>query len=295
MSQINIMALRHSAFYSPLLLMMAGGFLKDEGLDFTYALATPENTVPDAIAKGTCHVAQSAVATRLMELEKGAESNIVHFAQINARDGFFLAAREPDDSFEWGKLVGKRVLVDHFFQPLAMFRYALFKKGIDAASVEFIDAGDVNAMDKAFRSGLGDFVHQQGPAPQQLEKEGVGHVVANVGDAIGPVAFSSLCASREWCDSDMARAFLRAYKKSLAYVIEAPAVDIARQEIEAGFFPGVEPDVLSRTIADYQSLGCWELDTEISEATYQNLQDVFLHSELISRRYDYDDVVVKIE
>ena len=294
MSQINIMALRHSAFYSPLLMTMAGGFLKDEGLDFTYAVATPDNTVPEAITRGTCHVAQSAVATRLLELENRVESNIVHFAQINARDGFFLAARDADESFEWAKLVGKRVLVDHFFQPLAMFKYALFKQGVDAAAIEFIDAGDVNAMDKAFRSGLGDFVHQQGPAPQQLEKDGVGQVVASVGDAIGPVAFSSLCASREWCDSDMALTFLRAYKKSLAYVIAAPAVDIARQEIEAGYFPSIEPDVLTRTIADYQSLGCWELDTAISKASYENLQDVFLYTEQISRRYDYDEVVINI-
>ena len=51
-------------------------------------------------------------------------------------------------------------------------------------------------MVAAFRSGAGDYVHLQGPAPQQLEADGVGHVVASVGEAIGPVAFSSLCARR---------------------------------------------------------------------------------------------------
>lgn len=295
MTQLNIMALRHSAFYSPLLMVMAGGFLKEEGLDFSYSVATPENTVPDAIAKGTCHVAQSAVATRLMELEKGVDSDIVHFAQINARDGFYLAAREPDESFEWRHLLGKRVLVDHFFQPLAMFKYALFKQGLDEASIEFIDAGNVEAIDQAFRSELGDFVHQQGPAPQQLEQDGIGHVVASIGEIIGPVAFSSLCASREWCVSDMADAFLRAYKKSLAYVIEAPAVDIARQEIEAGFFPEIEPEVLSRTIADYQALGCWEPEVAIPESSFQSLQDIFLHNQLISRRYSYNEIVMRFD
>lgn len=286
------MALRHSAFYSPLLMTMAGGFLKEEGLDFHYSLASADKTVPDSIANGMCHLAQSAVAVRLLELEKGVENDIVHFAQINARDGFFLAGREPDESFEWGKLAGKRVLVDHFFQPLAMFKYALFKQGVDAASIEFVDVGDVNAIDEAFRSGMGDFVHQQGPAPQQLEQDGIGHVVASIGDVVGPVAFSSLCASREWCKTDMAGAFLRAYKKSLAYVIDTPALDIARQEMDAGFFPGIEFNVLIRTIADYQALGCWESETVISEASIQNLQDVFLYNEQISRRYRYDEVVV---
>lgn len=141
MDTINIMALRHSAFYSPLLMTMAGGFLKAEGLDYHYTLASPDNTVPDNIAKGSCHVAQSAVATRFAELENGIKSDIVHFAQINNRDGFFLVARDKDEDFHWEKLIGKNVLVDHFFQPLAMFKYALFKQGIDANAVNFIDAG----------------------------------------------------------------------------------------------------------------------------------------------------------
>lgn len=294
MSQINIMALRHSAFYSPLLMTMAGGFLKEEGLDFCYEVATPENTVPDSVENGTCHVAQSAVATRLMELEQGIDSNIVHFAQINARDGFFLAAREPDENFSWKKLAGKRVLVDHFFQPLAMFNYALFQQGVDPDSIQYIDAGDVNAIDAAFRAGEGDYVHQQGPAPQQLQQEGLAHVVASVGEAVGPVAFSSLCAHREWCESEMAAAFMRAYIKSLSYVIETPAADIAQQEIEAGFFPGIYPDVLASTIADYQALGCWENDAGISEASFERLLDVFAYNKLISQRYAYTDIVTRV-
>lgn len=63
MTKINIMALRHSAFYSPLLITMAGGFLKKEGLEPECCVATPNNTVLDRIRNGSCHVAQSAVAT----------------------------------------------------------------------------------------------------------------------------------------------------------------------------------------------------------------------------------------
>lgn len=294
MTKINLMALRHSAFYSPFLMTMAGGFLKEEGIDYTYTVATPDNTVPNNLESGTCHVAQSAVATRLMDLEHGIDNDIVHFAQINNRDGFFLASRKPIKSFDWGMLSGKSVLVDHFFQPHAMFKYALHKKGVDIRTVEFIDAGDVDAIDKAFRSGRGDFVHQQGPAPQQMALDGVGHVVAAIGEAVGPVAFSSLCATREWCDSDMAGAFLRAYRNSMAYVTNTSADDIARQEIAAGFFPNIDPSVLAATIADYQSLGCWELDTTISQVSFENLQDVFLYNELISHRYNYNDVVTTI-
>lgn len=294
MTIINIMALRHSAFYSPLLMCVAGGYLKEEGLEPKYTLATPDNTVPDAILAGTCHVAQSAVATGFAGLEQGNNIPIVHFAQINERDGFFIAGRKPEPDFSWQNLIGKKILVDHFFQPMAMLKYGLHQQGIAWDQLEVIDAGDVNAIDAAFRSGEADYVHQQGPAPQQLEKDGFGHVLGAVGDLVGPVAFSSLCCHRDWVQTDMAKAFMRAYRKSLQYVIRAPAREIAVYESEAGFFPGIDLEVLTRTIETYQQLGCWQDSPSISESAYERLLDVFMHSGLITRRHAYGKLVVPI-
>lgn len=291
MTKINIMALRHSAFYSPLLMTIAGGYLHDEDLDPQYTLATPDRTVPDSIQNGTCHMAQSAVATSFSGLELGEVSDIVHFAQINARDGFFIAAREPDEHFVWDKLKGMKVLVDHFFQPLAMFKYGLHKQGVDFSSLDVIDAGGVDEIEAAFRNGEADYVHLQGPVPQQMEQEGIGHVVAAVGDAVGPVAFSSLCASRDWLKTDMAQAFMRAYKKSCEYVITEPAIDIAKQEKKAGFFPDIDIEVLGNTIKAYQNLGCWEQDITISKSSYENLLDVFQFNGTISKRYSFDSII----
>jgi len=292
MTLIHIMALRHSAFYSPLLMTMAGGFLKEEGLTHTYAVGTASRSVHASLKDGSCHVAQSAVATSFAELESGVKPDIVHFAQINERDGFFLAGRHPEPDFQWSRLEGRRVLVDHFFQPLAMFKYALQRQGVDFARLTVIDAGDVEAMDRAFRGGEGDYVHQQGPAPQQLERDGVVHVVAAVGDAIGPVAFSSLCARRDWLSSDMARAFTRAYRRARAYVMAAPAREIAARQAEAGFFPGIDLEVLADTIAAYQRLGCWSGDVAIAREAYECLLDVFVHSGGITRRHPYEAAIV---
>lgn len=287
MAQINIMALRHSAFYSPLLLCIAGGYLRDAGLEPSYSVATPTRTVTDSLTDGTCHVAQSAVATSFAALEQGAALPIVHFAQINVRDGFFIAARTPEPDFHWRHLAGKSVLVDHFFQPLAMLKYGLHHHGVDFAQLNVIDAGDVGALERAFRNGQGDYVHLQGPAPQQLEHDGVGFVVAAVGDAVGPVAFSSLCATRAWLNTAVSHAFMRAYRRARDFAHNAPAAEIAALQAEAGFFPGVEHSVLARTIAAYQKLGCWSGDVAITPQSYEHLLDVFLFSGLITRRHPY--------
>ncbi len=78
-------------------------------------------------------------------------------------DGFFLSGRTIDPDFSWSKLVGKKVLVDHGGQPLAMFKYACFKKGIDFTDIGVVDAGTTDEMEDAFRAGEGDYVHAQGP------------------------------------------------------------------------------------------------------------------------------------
>ena len=292
MAQINIMALRHSAFYSPLLLSIAGGYLRDEGLESSYVVATPDRTVADSLINGTCHVAQSAVATSFAALEKGVALHIVHFAQINSRDGFFIAGRTAEPDFTWSRLADKSILVDHFFQPLAMLKYGLHRQGVDFARLNVIDAGDVNAIEYAFRNGHADYVHLQGPAPQQMEHDRIGCVVAAVGDVVGPVAFSSLCATRDWLRTDMARAFMRAYRRARNFAHAAPAEEIAALEADAGFFPGVERSVLARTIAAYQTLGCWSGDAAISQQSYENLLDVFLFNGLIKLRHPYTSAVV---
>lgn len=291
MIEIRITALRHSAFYSPLLATIAGGFLQEEGLEPVYQPATPEMSVNEALRSGEFHLSQSAVATSFVALEQGEACDIVHFAQINERDGFFIAGREPQPEFKWSDLVGKRVLVDHFFQPLAMLRYGLHRQGVDFDALEVIDVGDVAAIDRAFREGQGDYVHQQGPAPQQLEHDGIGYPLAAVGDLVGPVAFSSLCATREWLDTNMAAAFMRAYRKGRQYVIESPAEEIAR--LEQQFFPDIAPEVLGETIQAYQLLGCWTPETTISRASYDTLLDVFVHSGLLSRRHPYEACIVE--
>lgn len=289
MTRIRIEFSRFSAFYSPLVGAIAAGFLEEEGLEPEYRVSPPGRSAIASLLDGASDVVQSAPAQGFLALERGERPAFAHFAQINEMDGFFLAAREPDPDFSWSKLAGRKVLVDHFGQPLAMFRYACRKSGLDYASIDAVDAGDVDSMDAAFRAGEGDYVHQQGPAPQQLEHDGVGHVVASVGAAIGPCAFSSLAAMRDWLDTGTAAAFMRAYRKSRAWVNDTPAAEIA--DVEKEFFPGIDAAVLTDTIAFYQRLGCWTPHVEITPEAYDAAADVFLHAGLITRRHAYEEVV----
>jgi NitT/TauT family transport system substrate-binding protein len=269
---------------------VTAGFLADEGLEPAYAVLPKNRTARDMIRKHEVEVVQAAVSSSWGPMEHGEQDLPVHFAQINQRDGFFLAGRERDSGFDWKKLEGRSLLADHGGQPLVMLKYALHRQGVDWNKVEVIDAGGVQEIDAAFRAGRGDYVHQQGPSPQQLEEEKMGFPVAAVGAAMPAVAFSSLMASREFLRSAMATAFTRAYRKARLWVAEAPAGEIAARE--AVLFPGIDLQALSRSIASYQQLGCWSGDVSITRELYEQAMDVFMHSAAVSVRHRYEDVVV---
>ena len=288
MEKIEIQFTLFSAFYSPLISAMSGGFLKEEGIEATYSVSPPGVSAIKALEDGEAQVIQSAPSQAFNSLAKGETPTAVHFAQINEMDGFFVTAREPDPDFSWKKLEGAEVVMFGGGQPLAMFQYACHKAGIDFAKIKPINPGGAAAIDKAFREGQGQYVQQQGPFPQQLAADGVGHIVAQVGPQIGPCAFSSLAATREWLATDVAKAFMRAYRKTRQYMIDTPATEIAKAE--KPYFPDIDEAVLADCIATYQHLGCWTPHVEITPQAFEVTLDVFEHFGTLKERYSYDQV-----
>jgi len=288
--KIGIQFTLFSAFYSPLISTMSGGFLAAEGLEPDWSVAPPGRSAVDALEDGTAHVVQSALSQGFSSLNAGETPPAVHFAQINEMDGFFLTGRAADPGFTWDRLEGAEVVMFGGGQPLAMFKYACHKAGIDFDRIKATTPGGAAAIDAAFRDGQGRYVQQQGPFPQQLEADGVGHVVAQVGKQIGPCGFSSLAAKREWLDTDMARAFMRAYRKTRVYMNETPASEIAKAE--KPYFPDIDEAVLADCIATYQQLGCWTPHVEITRPAFEAILDIFDYNGLIDQRYAYEQVCV---
>ena len=288
MDRIDIQFTLFSAFYSPLISTMSGGFLEAEGLDPHWSVSPPGVSAIAALGDGSAHVVQSALSNGFTALNKGETPAAVHFAQINEMDGFFLTGREADPDFTWDKLEGAEMVLFGGGQPLAMFKYACHRAGIDFARIKAINPGGAADIDRAFRDGQGQYVQQQGPFPQQLEADGVGHIVAQVGKQIGPCGFSSLAATRDWLASDMAKAFMRAYAKTRAYMNETPAGEIAKAE--KPYFPDIDEKVLADCIATYQQLGCWTPHVDITRPAFEAILDIFEYNGLLNQRYGYEQV-----
>jgi NitT/TauT family transport system substrate-binding protein len=286
--QIRIMVYRHSAFYSPLLATIAAGFLQDEGLDPVYFVKPKERNLYDMFRAGEVDIMQAAVSTSWDPLSRGITDIPRHFAQINQRDGFFIVGRSPRP-FSWKSLDGASLLADHSQQPLAMLKYALHLQGVDWRRIDVRNAGDPDSMARAFREGNGDYVHLQGPAAQQLELDKSGSVVACVGDALPPLAFSSLMALPSFLKTPAAAAFIRAYRRALNWVNDTPAQTVAGRELP--MFEGLSEAALSAAIERYQSLGTWRRDPVIPRDQYEVSMEAFIYAGIFNRRFDYEDVV----
>lgn len=290
MKTINLMATRHSAFYSPFICCIAGGFLEKEGLQGNYHIVQPGMSTVAEVQAGRMDVGQSAVSNSFGPLDKGAKPPVAHFAQINRYDGFIVAARQADSSFQWSNLKSKKFLHVHGGQPEAMLRYALYKEGVNLDELERIESKGGEQMMQQWLAGEGDYFHEQGAWPQQLEHTGKGHIVAAVGPSIGPVAFSSVVCRWDWTGSDDAKRFAAAYRASRHWVNTADPMEVA--SAEASFFPNLAVEATAAAIAFYQKLDNWGGDIGIERQHYETTLDVFEHSGSISQRHRYEDVVI---
>ena len=284
---LRLMVSRHSAFYTPFIGVLGAGFLREEGEEGTYLVLPPGRRLHELIRSGDVDVMQTAVSSNWEAIERGEEDLAAQFAQINRRDGFFIVSREPEPDFTWSRLQGAEVLADHGRQPLAMLKYAAHVQGVAWSKVGAVDAGTPEEIERAFREGRGRYAHLQAPGAMSA-----GVVAASVGEAIGDCAFSSLAASRRFLETSRAGAFLRAFRKALAWAIRTDGSEIAARL--AGYFPGVESSTLAAAIGRYQALGCWSEDPMIPRDQYETSIDIFLHAGRIRRRHAYDDVVFPV-
>ena len=290
MEPIRIQFTRFSAFYSPLIATLSGGFLTREGLDGQSSVAQPGVSAIKALSAGEVDVVQSAPSQAFAFAERGEMPPALHFAQINRTDGFFLVGRQHEPAFALSHLAGRQVIVDHGGQPLHMFRYACLKEGVDNDTLSLIDAGSTDDMIAAFRAGQGDYIHLQGPAPQQLQADGIGCVVGRVGDWVGACAFSSLASTPEWLAGETAGAFMRAFRQAREWVNEAPPQEVAASELS--YFPGVPVEILADTIGAYQALGCWSSQVEIIPEELAVTVEVFRQAGIVTGPVDPTHVAV---
>ena len=292
MRRLTVLMPFHTPFYTPLAAGVALGHFRDAGLDVTAVpAATFGKPTIDALLGGDIEISLGGLM-RSFELADRTGQIVVHFAEVCSRNGFFLLAREPRPAFRWSDLVGKTVL--SFAEaptPWQCMLTVLRRHGVDPAQVRIERHRAGPEAVAAFLAGTGDFLEQPQPVIERLLTEGRGHLVASMGEATGPVPFSSYMTTPAFLarEPDVIARFTRATYRTQRWLASHGAGDIARAVAPA--FPETELPLLERAIGRYLGQGTWARDPLLRREGYDYLERILLDGAFIRRGRPYEELV----
>ena len=280
-----------SIFYAPQFVTLYGGHFAAEGLNVEVRTSTAAVTTTSALIDGTAQVSLGGVMRSLDLADRGGP-RLVHFAEVNSRNGFFLLSRTPRPAFAWPDLIGRTVL--SFAEaptPWQCMLTVLRRHRVDPARVRIERTRPVAEAIAAFRAGHGDFLETGQPSTELLIAEGAAYLVASMGEATGPLPFSSyMTTPAALADRrDMLTRFTRALSRAQQWLAHAPAAEVAA--LIAPAFPDIAPGVCRAAVARYLAQATWAADPILRAPGYEYLQQILLDGGFITRHHRYEDLV----
>ena len=278
--------------YTPFYLAHLDGLFDAEGLDVELRLAPAPPETAQRLIDGRADVSFGGPMRVMMHHDAahraGATSPLVCFAQVVARDPFFLVGRKPNPSFRFQDLVGPRIaVVADVPTPWMTLWDDLDRAGIDPSSLD--RAPDASMADNAdaFEQGDIDVVQLFEPYVDRLVSAGVGHVWHRFSER-GDVAFTSFYTTRRFATERRAacRALVRAIGAALKRLHDSSPEEIAAL-VGPAFFPGLSSRALGRIIGGYRAAGLWPRTPALPVAAYARLKAALLAGGLISYDVPY--------
>ncbi|TMQ15465.1 MAG: ABC transporter substrate-binding protein [Candidatus Rokuibacteriota bacterium] len=280
-----------SVFYAPQFVTLYGGHFAAEGLDVEVRTSGGGMTTTGALLDGTAHICLGGIM-RSLDLADRGQPFLPHFAEVNSRNGFFLLSRRPRPSFAWADLAGRTLLgFAEAPTPWQCLLTVLRRHGVDPASVRIERTLPAAEAVAAFRADRADFLEAGQPVTEQLLDAGEAHLVASMGEATGPVPFSSYMTTGRFLreQRDTLVRFTRALYRAQRWMAGASADAIAA--LIAPAFPDIAPDVRLRAVARYLGQSTWARQPVLTIGGYGYLQQILLDGGFIRHRHRYEDLI----
>ena len=296
LTTIKVAEVAHSIFYAPQYVAINNGYFKDYGLDIDLTLASGADKVIAAVLSNDVDIGFSGIEATIYVYNGGEKDYLKTFAQLTQKDGSFLVSRKKIDNFTLEDLKGKYVIGGRKAgMPEMTFEWALKEHGINKEDLIIDTSIAFASMQGAFISGIGDFVTLFEPNALDVEKQGLGYVVASVGDLGGIVPYTSYSARTSYIEAnkEIIKNFEKAIQKGLDYVHNNDSKEIAKSIIS--FFPDTNLDDLTKVIDRYKSIDVWPTTTEFKETSFNHLQDIMINAGELDERVPYNELIYKNE
>lgn len=293
LTKIKLAEVTHSIFYAPQYVAINEGYFEDEGLEIELILTPGADKVMAAVLSKDVDIGFSGSEATIYVYQNGEKDYVQTFAGLTQKDGSFLVAREKYDNFKLEELKGKYVIGGRAGgMPEMTFEWALRQNGIDPQKDLIIDTSIAfAAMQGAFIGGTGDFVTLFEPNATSVEKEGLGYVVAYIGELGGNVPYTAYNARKSYIENNpkIIKSFCNAIQKGLDYVKNNDPETIAQKIIS--FFPDTSRSDLTKMIERYKNGNAWKEKININEEEWNHLQDIMIASKELTEKSPYDKLI----
>lgn len=293
LEKIRVAEVAHTVFYAPQYAAISQGFFEEEGLDVELILTPGADKVTAAVLSGDAQIGFSGSEACIYVYNAGEKDYLKTFAQLTQKDGSFLVSRQKYDNFTLDDLKGKSVIGGRQGgMPEMTFEWALRQNNIDPVNDLNINTSIAfAAMSGAFIGGQGDFVTLFEPNALQIEKQGLGYVVASIGELGGVVPYTSYSARSSYLEKnpEIIEKFTRAIQKGLDYVHNSSDEEVANAILS--FFPDTSLNDLAGVIERYRSIDAWPTTTKFSSESFYHLQEIMQAANELNSAVKYEDLI----
>lgn len=172
------------------------------------------------------------------------------------------------------------------------FEWALKENGINPKADLTIDTSIAfAAMQGAFIGGTGDFVTLFEPNALQVEKQGLGYVVASIGELGGVVPYTAYNARKSYIEEnpDVIEGFTKAIQKGIDYVYNHTDLEVA--EVLLDYFPDTSLNDLTAIVKRYRSIDSWFKTTYIEEENFNHIQTIMESANELDKKAPFSELV----
>ncbi len=290
---VRVNEVTRSVFYSPQYVAIALGYFKDKGIDIELTTGQGADKVMTAVISGQSDIGFAGPEASIYIYNQGRSDYAQVFAQLTKRDGSFLVSKTKTDNFSWDDLRGKVVIPGRKGGvPYMTLEYVLKQKGINPSTdLTLDDSISFDLMAGAFAGGNAEYVTLFEPTASMTEAQGVGYIVASVGEEAGEIPYTAYFASKSYIEKneDLIQNFTDAIYKGQKWTKEHTAREIA--ELIQGFFPDTDLDMLESSIQRYKDIDAWNETPVLTEESFNKLQDVMEEAGELEQRADYSKVI----
>ena len=290
---VRLNEVTRSVFYSPQYVAIALGYFSEKGIEIELTTGQGADKVMTAVLAGQSDIGFAGPEASIYIYNEGKSDYAQVFAQLTKRDGSFLVSKTKTENFSWDDLRGKTVIPGRKGGvPYMTFEHVLKQNGLDPANDLVLDDSiKFDLMAGAFAGGNAEYVTLFEPTASMTEAQGVGYIVASVGEESGEIPYTAYFAKKSYIEQNeqLIQDFTDAIYKGQQWTETHSAREIA--ELIQDFFPDTDLDMLESSIQRYKDIDAWNQTPVLTEESFNKLQDVMEEAGELDKRADYSKVV----